>query len=85
MNLSTEMIVALGTALAAVIAAVGTLISSLRNAGKLKEIHVLVNSRMTEALNKIASLSDRVATLTGKAEDKASAKDAANQADRGTI
>jgi uncharacterized small protein (DUF1192 family) len=83
--MSTEMIVALGTAAAAVIAAIGTLISSLRNAGKLKEIHVLVNSRMTEALNKIALLTDRIATLTGNPADKASAKDAANQADRGTI
>jgi len=76
MNLSTEMIVALGTAFAAVVTAIGTLISSIRNGKKIEqntakvaEVHVLVNSRMTDALQQIATLSLKVANLTGDKAD----------------
>lgn len=81
--MSAEMVVAMGTAAAAVIAAVGTLIVSIRNgkkieatSSKIQEIHVLVNSRMTDALRQISELSTRVAFLTGDKADADRARDA---------
>ncbi len=49
---------------------------------KLQEIHVLVNSRLSEALAEIATLRKSVALLTGKPGDKVAAMDAATDAKR---
>ncbi len=43
------------------------LVSSLKNRKKLEEVHVLVNSRLTKALEKIDSLELKLQKLTGQA------------------
>ena len=50
-------------ALPGTIAALGALITSLRNASKIQEVHLSVNSRLTELINatKIASHAEGLA------------------------
>jgi len=47
---------------------------------KLNKIHVLVNSRLTAALDEIAALTSKVAEATGDPADAARARAAATEA-----
>lgn len=72
--MTVELIAALCTGIVSIIVAVGTLIASLKNKAliekdamkkdeQLKEIHVLVNSRLSEALNEIKDLRNFIDTV----------------------
>ena len=69
MTITPELIVAVGTAVAAIITSIATFLSSMRNGRKVDQIHTLVNSKMTDAKQEIARLSQRVAMLTGDKDD----------------
>lgn len=56
MTFSAEQIVALGTACAAVVGSFGAFIVSVRNGRKVEQVHVLVNSKMSAAVNEIERL-----------------------------
>lgn len=78
--MTTEVIVTLCTGIVAIIGAIGALLVSLRTAevvkedgkgkdAKLEQIHILVNSRLSEALTEIAQLRRYVADLTARPAD----------------
>lgn len=94
MTFSAEQIVAIGTAIAAVLVALGTLFVSINNgrmakeakktatdsASKIEEVHVLVNGGLTEHKKEIARLSAIIARLTGAHSDETHAETTADQA-----
>lgn len=63
-QMTPEMITALGAAAAAIIIAVGTLVSSIRNGRTIKQVHTLVNGGLIAAKAEIARLAEKVASLT---------------------
>ena len=74
--MTVELVAALCTGIVSIIAAIGALVTSLKNGRaikadgvekdkKLQEIHVLVNSRLTEALEEVAGLKKYIVELTG--------------------
>jgi len=67
-NLTPELIAAIVAGIIAIIGALATLINHNQNitATKLQEIHVLVNSRLTEALDQNKSLKGDIAVLHGQ-------------------
>ena len=73
--MSVEMVIALCTGIVSIIGAFGAMLLSLRNGQaikadaeakdqKLQEIHVLVNSRLSDTLKEIAELRTYVAEMT---------------------
>lgn len=86
--MSVELIVAVCAGIVSIIGAIGTVIVSIRNGQaikadgeikdkKLEEIHILVNSRLSEALTEIANLRTHVAMLTNSPLDLGKAQLAA--------
>ena len=92
-EISVELVVAICTGVVSILAAVGALVTSLRNGQtirkdaadkdqKLAEIHVLVNSRLTQALAEISDLKGTIAAMVPQDREKAQAAvDAARDAD----
>lgn len=83
--MAPEIIAAWFTGVATLITAVASLLVSLRtkriqfkdskeNAKQLQEIHVLVNSRLSMALEEVASLKQAMAVTTDAAKEKELAK-----------
>jgi hypothetical protein len=67
--MNIEIIGSLVTGICTIIAAVGAMLISLRNSKKINEVHILVNSNMTKALNEISQYTKRIALLTGNPAD----------------
>ena len=62
---------ALMASIAPTLAAVAAVIVSIRNSGKLVEIHTLTNSTLSKALARIDNLEKLILGLTGKEAPKA--------------
>lgn len=81
------MIVATGSAIAAVLVGIGTLLVTISNgrktaaaAARVEEVHVLVDGAQTELKKEIARLSEVIAGLTGKQGDVKNAEVTAGNA-----
>ena len=80
MTFTPETILAIGTAMASVIVAIGTFVMTLRNGRKTEQVHKLVNSEMQKTKDEVARLTNIIANLTGTPADRRSSDEAAGRA-----
>lgn len=87
MNLTPELVTALGIAIATLVSSLAALIVAVKsgktsadNKAKIEEVHVLVNGKETELKKEIARLSKIIAGLTGDKSDENHAETTADQA-----